>query len=155
MTFAINLCSYTVQKQRKKKKEKSADGNKKIKEEPEEITLMSTMSGILMTPGPVSTFQGVFRGKWSMRHLKRHQYEEAVVELLRLQLGTQVVKTDQGSEVFIKKSPSEAEDVLLMHTDLGTLEQYETRYKAKLPYCISRGLKRYLTENGLVSGPLK
>ena len=169
MTSTFNLCSHTVQKQkqRKRKKQKSADGNKKIiikeepkeepkdepKDEPEEITLISTMAAILMTPGPVCSFQGLCRGKWSMRHLKRHQYDEAVVELQRLQLGKQV-KTHHGAKVFIKKSPSEAED-FLMHTNLGTLEWYETRYKAKLPYCFSYGLKKYLLESGLVSGPLK
>ena len=114
------------------------------------------MSGILLTPGPAATRKAV-KSLSQVFNLSvtKAKFEAAANKLHAANLG--MFMTNVGNNrvnLFLKKSPEEARDILLMaeNSDLCTPEEYEQRFRLKTrSYSLTSSTVTYLVKSGFVS----
>ena len=88
------------------------------------------MKGILKSAGPVCVYDSA-RSSKLLRSLKSAQYHEAATKLEQLHLGRVMpFKQRRGAtmQVFLKRSPDEAAQVLSANPHLCSLDVYSERY---------------------------
>ncbi len=111
------------------------------------------MAGILLTPGPVSSYTGV----QSLSRIFRVSVNKArfLVAAGRLQsdnLGSLVVldSISKTSHVFIKKPPADIVHELEANSDLCTMQEYKFKFGLPPPAPITLNMQHALVEKGLV-----
>ena len=101
-----------------------------------QISHMEIMKAILETTGPVTTPRAFKSVKRSMAKVTSKMFLEAAAELEKNNFGKlrKILTTPSGQPavVFIKKPPSEMEEILRSSPTLCTFELYAERY-AKVP----------------------
>ena len=114
------------------------------------ITLRQVMNGITLSMSPISTHCAVARqGPRALRAVKKQEFIAAALELKKLNLGR--YGPDIPTGVFVKAPPDEVGIILQDNPDLGSVEDYTTRYNLPVPFCIGpRRVKEVLIASGLV-----
>lgn len=119
--------------------------------------LRNIMSGILLTPGPISTRKAV-KSLSSVFNLSvtKTKFEAAAKNLVTANLGTNL--SDLGSKhsftIFLKKKPDEIREFLQLpeNADLCSIEEYIERYHLKTPsYNIPGKTLGVLLQRGIVN----
>ena len=108
------------------------------------------MAGVLLSPGPVSTFytvQGLSRV--FNNAVNKAKFQSAAKKLEESQLGQLV---NVGTGVFIKKPPHKAQTLLLKEDvmDLCTPQEYEDRFRRAPPSTLRLKLQESLVALQLV-----
>lgn len=112
------------------------------------------MSAILLTPGPVCSYHSFTQsGPPSFRSISKQEYTNAVSRLELEGVGNQIdVQAGwMAKTVFLKKAPSVAGPIVLRLSSLCTLEEYTTRFVAKVPVKIAVNIRNQLIDKGLVT----
>ena len=105
------------------------------------------MSAILLTTGPVATRESVKNTRRSLHYLNPSRFLEAACELENLSLGAVISNLNN---VFVKKSPPEAQQVLGANPHLCSVENYTARYNKPPSKAIGLQLKAKLVKMKLV-----
>ncbi len=110
------------------------------------------VQGILLTPGPVATSKAVKYAKMSLIYISNQQFLDAAKELEQRNFGTlvQVSTSSRSLQVFLKKTPQEAEPALNAYPEFCDLETYTKRYKKGSSKAISFQLRAQLVSMKLV-----
>ena len=115
------------------------------------ITLRDIMSAILLTRGPVATHYAVVRyGPGYLRSVSKAYYDLAAQRLQEAKLGYIVNMTSPRTDVFVKKLPEEAQELLHANHDLAKIEEYALRYNSPAQACITLNMRRKLLQLGIV-----
>ena len=120
-------------------------------------TIPNIMKAILLTAGPVSNFTSFRdagpRYMWDI--ITRVQYNEAARRLQEANLGeyiTIVIGNSVPKEIFIKRTPEEAEEILARNNELGIVPaEYAWRFNMAVHRKIMTGMRRKLVELGYVT----
>ncbi len=119
------------------------------------ITTSSIMKAILVTTGPVNNCSAFLHsGPTHMRHVVTpEQYNDAALQLQEMGMGELVEVDVVGNvrEVFIKKEPKQAEEILARNPDLCQPLVYALRYFMPLPSKFRIKMRQKLVELGFVT----
>ena len=106
------------------------------------------MKSILLTKGPVTSFEGIRKNM-----IKMEEYTETAKNLANLGLGFYKVVNSVG--LFIKKTPDEFQSIMDLRPDefLCNLETYRKRYHMAMPkyYIRSKDTKSKMVSLGLIT----
>ena len=123
----------------------------------ERCTIPNIMKAILLTAGPISNLTS-FRhgGPHSIRDIvTEEQYREAACRLQEANLGqyiTVVIGHSRPKEIFIKKTPKEAEEILTRNNELCIVPiEYTKRFNMAVHRKILAGMRRKLVELGYLT----
>ena len=114
------------------------------------------MAAILNVPGPVVTPKAVkSTRRCFLHHLTTNNFIEAAEELEKANFGKMVTMQNSGGhtvlKIFLKKPPSEVEQVLSANPDLSRFEFYSLQYAKGSPKSISFSLRAKLVALKLVT----
>ena len=119
-------------------------------------TTKNVMTGILLSPGPVSTVRvvqslsGVF-----MSSVNKSKFLLAANRLEAASLGSVVILKSVSSKchVFVKKTPAEMSQLLQLKENehLCTAEEFQYRFELPTPAVVSQKIQRELVQMGLVA----
>ena len=120
-------------------------------------TIPSIMKAILLTAGPVSNFTSFRdagpRYMWDI--ITQEQYSEAAHRLEEANLGEYVtifIGNSRPKEMFIKKAPVEAEEILMRNNELCIAPaEYAWRFNMGVHRKIMTGMRRKLVNLGYVT----
>ncbi len=110
------------------------------------------MAAILQTAGPVSTYLAI-NSNWKFLNATAHDFHEAAAELEEIGLGIVICTGTRrkSAKVFLKKNPSEVQDILAWNLDLCDADFYQRRFSARPSKKITWNIRSYLVSKGLVS----
>ncbi len=119
-------------------------------------SIRNIMAGVLLAPGPVSTRLTVKNMSPAFKlSVSKAKFMSAANQLQSDNLGVLVVldRISSQAHVFVKKTPNEIHDLLLLkqHSDLCTPEEYFTRYIMPTPVSVTERMKTCMIDRGLVS----
>ena len=113
------------------------------------------MSGVLLSPGPVSTATSVHRlSRVFNNAVNKSKFLAAAKKLGDMNMGHLVtIKTNNNKEVdvFIKNLPQDMSDVILQNSDICTFEEYVQRFQLSAPMSINDNLRESLISLNLVN----
>ena len=119
-------------------------------------SIPNIMKAILLTAGPISnatTF--LYSGpKYMRRIVTVDQYNEAALRLQEANLGifiTTVIGRGFAKEIFIKRTPEEARDILMANNVLCDPNEYAVRYDMPVPGKVKILMRQKLVELGYVT----
>ncbi len=118
-------------------------------------TTRNVMTGILLSPGPVSSLQVVRSlSKQFMSSVLKSKFLLAANRLESASFGSLVAVSNKRN-IFVKKVPEEAAPLLQIkeNQDLCTIDEYQLRFGLATPAVIDPKVQSSLVQMGLVPAP--
>ena len=115
-------------------------------------TARNVMSGVLLTPGPITTHMSVKRlSRIFNTAVTKVKFVTASRQLEKAGLGL-FVETSHGAHCFVKKPPAEIYPFLQNpeNCDLATYEVYDYRYNLPLSVVVKDKFVHFVVSHGLV-----
>ncbi len=115
-------------------------------------TTRNVMTGILLSPGPVSSHQVVRSlSRQFMSSVLKAKFDMAANRLVAASLGS-LVTVLNGQHIFVKKVPEEAAQFLQQqeNQDLCTIDEYQHRFNLPTPAVVTPKIQGALAQMELV-----
>ncbi len=116
------------------------------------VSIKDVVQGVLLTSGPVATLKAVRHTKFSLIYISRQQFVDAAKELEQRNFGSlvQVPTSSKSLQVFLKKTPQQAEPALNMYPEFCDVETYAKRFMKGSSKAIPFQLRAKLVAMNLV-----